>query len=252
MSRLPVNGYQLAYDHVSGRSPCVVFCAGFNSNRFGNKAIELECFCRSLGLEYIRFDYRAHGDSDGEFADSSVSQWREDTLAIIDHVATSQSIVLVGSSMGGWLALLAALARPQRVKGLLLIACAADMTRYYPARLEGLELDVDDQGRKYYNLTNDYDDQQPYRIYQQLIDDAEQWWLLDDPIRLPMPMRLLHGMQDDVVQWQRSQQVLQASTSKDVSLTLIKNGDHRLSREADLALIRSALQNLIASIYVDD
>lgn len=236
----------IAYDHLKGLGPCVVFCSGFNSNRRGNKARALEEFCRIRGLEYVRFDYAGHGDSGGDFADSNISTWLNDTLAIIDRVATSQKVLLVGSSMGGWLALNAALQRPDRIAGLVLLACAADMTRYYPPRLAGLKAYKDELGRVYYNVPNDYDDQQSYHIYQALIDDGEHYLLLGKPIDIQSPVYLIHGVDDDVVEWQRSQQVMHHLRSDRVTLTLVKKGDHRLSTPADLSLIERTIDRLVS------
>ncbi len=252
MIHLPHQEYDLAYDHIHGDGVCVVFCAGFNSNRFGNKALALQACCQRLDAEYVRFDYSGHGDSGGDFADSSITQWLNDTLAIIDKVAVQEKVVLVGSSMGGWLALLAALARPQRVSGLLLIACAADMTRYYPERLAGRSVETDSKGRDYFQVPNDYDDQQPYRIYQHLLDDGEQWFLLHEEIAVNVPVRLLHGQQDDVVEWQRSQRLMEQLQSPDVNFTLVKSGDHRLSETTDLATLEAILEGLVALVRVND
>ena len=236
--------HRIAYNHIAGRSPCVVFCAGFNSNMQGNKALALEQFCRSRGQAFIRFDYLGHGASSGDFADGSISTWLADTLAVIDRIA-EEEVVLVGSSMGGWLALNAALRRPQNIKALLLLACAADITNYYDERLTGLEPQSDERGRSYYSVPNNYDDQQPYRIYQHLIDDGRQHFLLHQEIALDIPVRLIHGVQDDVVPWQRSEQIMHKLKSKDVSLHLLKNGDHRISETRDIDLIKQTLETLL-------
>lgn len=204
----------------------------------------MEAYCQRRGQAFIRFDYSGHGDSGGDFGAGNISQWMADTLAILDHVNHPQQI-LVGSSMGAWIALLAALRRPRQVCGLLLIACAADMTKYYPARLAGLAVQKDALQRPFYSVPNEFDNQQDYLIYQQLIDDGSQHFLLDQNIVLDIPVRLLHGMQDDVVPWQRSQQVLEKLTTTDASLHLLKAGDHRLSGSEDIKLIEYLLANLL-------
>ncbi len=209
----------------------------------GTKAMALQKHCLDHGQAYIRFDYFAHGQSAGDFAEGSISQWLADTLAVIDHVA--DDVVLVGSSMGGWLAMLAALQRPDRVKGLLLIACAADMTQYYPERVHRLKKEIDSQHRVFYSVPNAYDDQEPYRIYQHLIDDGEQHFLLNGPIPLDIPVHLIHGQKDDVVPWQRSETVLELLISKNATLHLVKHGDHRLSHASDLNLIKAILELLL-------
>ncbi len=241
------NGLRIAYDHCAGDKVCVIFCGGFNSNRHGDKAVALEQFCQVHGVEYVRFDYSGHGDSGGDFADGSISAWLSDTLSIIDRVACNKKVVLVGSSMGAWIALLAALKRPDIARGLLLIACAADMTRYYTERLKNANLEADDrdEARRYYSVANQYDDQQPYRIYQHLLNDGQQHCLLEQSIPLTIPVCLIHGCLDDVVPWQRSQQVLECLQGDDVTLINVKSGDHRLSRPQDLMLIKQQLTNLI-------
>ena len=240
VKRLVRDGNEVAYQYVKGRAPCVIFCAGFRSTMQGTKALALEQFCMDKGQAYIRFDYFAHGDSNGDFSEGSITTWLADTVAIIDQVAKSD-VVLVGSSMGAWLALLAALKRTEQVKGLLLLACAADMTKYYPERIDDLHKEVDSQGRVFYALPNEYDNQEPYKIYQRLIDDGEQYFLLGSPINLDIPIHLIHGQDDDVVPWQRSQQVLDRLVSKNASLHLIKNGDHRLSNPESMRLLTSLL-----------
>ncbi len=244
--------YPLAYDHVlpdvtgiDGDSPCVVFCPGFNSTKQGAKALAIETLCRQNNIEFIRFDYGGHGESGGDFAQGSISAWLNDTLDVIERLPKSRQVMLVGSSMGGWIALLAAIAKPNIVGGLLLIACAADMTRYYPSRLKGLPTLSDERGRNYFSVPNEYGDQLPYRVYQHLIDDGGAHYLLDQPIDLTIPVRLIHGVDDDVVEWQRSERVLAQLTSKDATLQLIKNGDHRLSNPRHIAHIQTALSDLI-------
>jgi len=242
-----LNGYQIAYEYIDGNGPCVIFCPGFNSTMQGNKARELRAFCIEQGRPYVRFDYRGHGESGGDFADCCISTWLDDILTVIDNIA-AQEIVLVGSSMGGWIALLAALKRVDRVKGLLLIACATDMTKYYPKRLQGLTANQDKLGRTFYSVKNEFDDKQPYSIYQKLIDDGHSHYLLDAPIELDIPIRLVHGMKDDVVEWQRSELLLNRLTSSKANLLTLESGDHRLSTPEDLQSIRSLLTDILLTI----
>jgi len=192
---------EIVCDRIDGDSPRIIFCPGFHSSRNGEKALALQQWCQNTGIAYTRFDYSGHGDSGGDFANGNISEWLADLLAVIDASPEDQ-IVLVGSSMGGWLAILAALRRPNLINGLLLIACAADMTKYYPERLAKLEQQTDSDGRVYYAVPNEFDDQQPYLIYQHLVDDGAQYFLLDNAINLDIPIVLLHGMQDDIVEWQ--------------------------------------------------
>jgi pimeloyl-ACP methyl ester carboxylesterase len=244
MTKLQLDDYELAYEAISGSGPCIVFCAGFNSTMQGNKARYIKAFCLQQGLPFVRFDYSGHGQSGGDFADGCISKWLADTLAVIDSLTIGQ-VIIVGSSMGAWIALLAALQRPERVTGLLLIACAADMTKTYQKRLKGLSAKKDEKSRVYYSVLNQYDDQQPYRIYQNLIDDGTAHFLLDQPINLDIDVRLIHGIQDEVVEWQRSEKVVKRLLSKRVSLLRVNSGDHRLSRPEDLDRIRNLLLELL-------
>jgi pimeloyl-ACP methyl ester carboxylesterase len=236
----------LAHDYQPGRGPIIVFCGGFNSNRHGNKAMALQAWAEKQNLGYVRFDYQGHGDSLGEFADCTITTWLHDTIAVIDALPETQPVILVGSSMGGWLALLAAQRRPARIAGLVLIACAADMTSHYPSRLTELAAQQDASGRRFYAVPNDYDDQAPYAVYQAMLDDGEQYQLLNAPIPITAPVRLIHGLDDDVIPWQRSQAVLSRLTCDQGSLVLLKNGDHRLSKPHELRCIEDQLQGLIA------
>lgn len=246
MKTLLNQDYRIAYHFSEGRFPCVIFCGGFHSNMQGTKALALERYCKAKGRAFIRFDYFAHGDSEGDFVDGRISTWLSDTLAVIDHIAKDDSI-LVGSSMGGWLALLAALQRPANVKALVLLACAVDMTQYYPQRVESLKQEIDEQGRTFYSVSNAYDDKEPYKIYDHFINDGKQHFLLDDQsktIELDMPIHLIHGKLDDVIPWQRSQQVYDLLSPKNKSihhLHLVEHGSHRLSRQEDIELLTSIL-----------
>lgn len=236
----------IAYHRQAGGAYTVIFCPGFNSSMHGNKALALGDYCAKLGLEYIRFDYRGTGDSAGDFADGSITAWLHDTVSIIDQLA-SHKVILVGSSMGGWLSLLAALKRPTMVKGVLLIACAADMTTYYSQKTARLPAQEDSFGRRYYWGSHTVDNEQPYRIYQSLLDDGTQYTLLNEPIELSMPIGVLHGKKDDVVPWQRSQEVIDQLCSTDINAQWVSDGDHRLSRPQDLELMTTALDDLLSS-----
>ena len=246
---LMLEPHSIAYEHVLGDGPCVIFCPGFKSSMQGNKARALKAFCQTHKQAFIRFDYRGHGDSGGHFNDSNISTWLADTLSVIDYALIHHSsVILVGSSMGGWLSLLATLRQPTKVSALLLIACAADMTAYYPSRVKGLESKVDEYGQEYYLVENTYDDEQDYSIYRHLIDDGVQHHLLSESIGIRCPVRLVHGDEDEVVDIQRSFAVLSKLESNNASLLTIKAGDHRLSTDADLSMILSCLSELISII----
>lgn len=255
-NKLSINQQSLAYNRQAGNSFTVIFCPGFNSSMQGAKALAFEAHCKQLNLESIRFDYRGTGQSSGDFAEASISAWLQDTLSIIDELAT-HSVILIGSSMGAWLALRAALERPNKVQGLLLIACAADMTSYYSSKLadlskkrdrQGRAIKRDRQGRAYYELGNDFDGGQPYRLYQRLLDDGQQHCLLNHEIKLDIPVSLIHGKQDDVVPWQRSQEIIKQLQSPRINYRWINDGDHRLSRPQDLRHLTLMLDALLATI----
>lgn len=235
----------LVYKMIDGNSPCVIFCPGFNSSMEGNKALALELHCRQQGQQFIRFDYSGHGVSGGDFAECTVSTWLADVLAIIDELAKNE-VVLVGSSMGAWIALLAALQRPSKVSALLLIACAADMTKFYPAKLSHIHAKIDDSARVYYPIENDFDDKQPYQIFQKMLEDGKQHFLLESDIDLSIPVALVHGKNDDVVPWQRSQDVASNLASACLKIHWIDDGDHRLSRDSDIAVIVDLLKELLS------
>jgi pimeloyl-ACP methyl ester carboxylesterase len=223
--------------------PGIVFLGGFRSAMTGTKALFLEDYCRSRGHAYVRFDYFGHGASSGEFAAGTIGRWREDAIAVIDSLTTGPQI-LVGSSMGGWIMLLAALARPERTAALVGIAGAPDFTeellwpRLTPAQRE----DITERGAVV--LPSEHDPA-GYLYTSALIEDGRRHLLLRAPIALDMPVRLVHGMRDESVPWRLSLHVAERLAGRDVVVSLIKDGDHRLSRPADLARLAQTLDALI-------
>ena len=242
------DGEAIAYQHLPGGSPGALFCSGFHSDMQGNKALALEAFCRSKGLQFTRFDYFGHGQSSGAMEDGTIGRWLNDTLTILDQVTTGPQII-VGSSMGGWMMILAAMARPERVAALLGIAVAPDMTEDMRARplTESQRQSLAVNG--WYDLPNEYDDRQPYRITTAMLDEAKQHLVLEgaanQKIPVGVPVRLLHGMCDADVPWQRSLEVLERLEGADVELQLIKSGDHRLSTASDLQRLIRTMEALL-------
>jgi pimeloyl-ACP methyl ester carboxylesterase len=241
------DGRTIAYHRLAGKSPTVVFLTGFKSDMTGGKALALEEFCRERGQAFLRFDYTGHGQSSGVFEEGTIGQWADDAVTALDEL-TEGDLVLVGSSMGGWIMLLAALARKPRIRGLIGIAAAPDFTR-------DLLWDVftDDQKQAmerdgYVELPNCYDDQEPYRICKPLIDDGWDQLLLDKPIGLDIPVRLIHGLKDDDVPWKTSLRIQEQLTSNDVEVTLVKDGGHRLSEDHDLDRLTRTLDALLAKL----
>ena len=180
---------------------------------------------------YIRFDYFGHGVSSGEFRDGTISRWAADVVRVIDELAKGD-VILVGSSMGGWASLLAALQRPDRVKGLLLIAPAPDFTQKltWAEWSEEQKATLEKDGIVY--VPSEYDE--PYEYSRALMEDGKANQILDAPIKFEGPVRILQGAADPVVPWDYSRQILDVITSADVDYTLVKNGDHSLSTPHDL------------------
>jgi pimeloyl-ACP methyl ester carboxylesterase len=208
----------------------------------GTKALYLEEYCRRRGRAYLRFDYFGHGASSGDFALGTIGRWRDDAVAVIDSLTEGKQI-LVGSSMSGWIMLLAALARPTRIAALVGIAGAPDFTeellwtRLTPAQRR----EIEEQGRVV--LQSEYD-RDGYLYTRALIEDGRKHLLLGKPIPLELPVRLLHGMRDESVPWRLSLRLAERLGSRDVAVTLVKDGDHRLSTPADLALLAQTLDAL--------
>jgi pimeloyl-ACP methyl ester carboxylesterase len=236
------DGNVVAYHALPGNGPCVVFCGGFMSDMTGTKATALEALCARRGQAFVRFDYLGHGQSSGQFEDGTIGRWADDAIAVLNDVATGP-LIIVGSSMGGWIMLLAALAAKDRVKGLIGIAAAPDFT----GRM--VREEFSDQQRAILardgrvSISSDYDER-PYIITQDLIDDGNKLCLLDAEIDLACPVRLLHGMRDEAVPWQTSMRIMERLTSTDVVVTLVKDGDHRLSEPADIDRLCAAVSEL--------
>jgi pimeloyl-ACP methyl ester carboxylesterase len=242
------DGERLAYRRTPGRPPTVIFFTGFRSDMTGMKALHLEEHCRQRGRAFVRFDYRGHGASSGCFEAGSVGDWTNDALAVIDRVADGP-VVLVGSSLGGWVALLTALARPERVMGLVGIAPAPDFTedlirpRLSPEQAAAL----DRQG--FFLAPSAYGD--PIPITRRLLDDGARHLVLRRPIPIRCPVHLLHGQEDPDVPWQTSLRLAAALESPAVTVELVKDGDHRLSRDQDLRRVAAALDRVLEQAGAD-
>lgn len=236
----------IAYHRLEGKSPTVVFLGGFRSDMTGQKALALEGFCRQRGLSFLRFDYTGHGQSGGDFLDGTIETWRRDSLDTIDRL-TQGRLVLVGSSMGGWMMLLAALARPERVAGLVGIAAAPDFTEelMWPNMAEPVRRALQEKGVIYRPTAYSND---PYPITLGLIETGRKHCLLDKPIPLSCPARLIHGMKDPDVPWQTAARLAERLAATDVVVTLIKEGGHRLSEPAEIARIEAAVAELVAKV----
>ncbi|XP_007182000.2 palmitoyl-protein thioesterase ABHD10, mitochondrial isoform X2 [Balaenoptera acutorostrata] len=233
----------LAYKRLKGKSPGIIFIPGYISNMNGTKALAIEEFCKSLGHAYIRFDYSGVGNSDGNLEECTVGKWRKDVLSIIDDLAEGPQI-LVGSSLGGWLMLHAAIARPQKVVALIGIATAVDglVTQFNQLPVEAKK-EIEMKG--VWSMPSKYSEEGVYRIQYSVIKEAEHHCLLHSPIPVNCPIRLLHGMKDDIVPWHTSMQVAARVVSTDVDVILRKNSDHRMKEKADIQLLVYTIDDLI-------
>jgi len=235
------DGVELAWRRIAGRGPGVVFLGGFNSDMTGTKAEDLAAFCTARGRAFLRFDYSGHGASGGRFVDGTIGRWAEDAACVLDRLTEGPQI-LVGSSMGGWIALLLALRRPERVKALVGIAAAPDFTARISEELPS-EGRAAIQRDGVWHRPSAYGD--PYPITRALLEEGHNHLLLQGPVPLSIPIRLLHGQQDPDVPWELSLRIAKAITGPDVQVVLVKDGDHRLSRPQDLALLRRTLAALL-------
>ena len=234
------DGETLAYRRVNGSGPTVVWIGGFRSDMEGTKALALDAAARDRGWSFIRYDHFAHGQSSGDWRRATIGRWREDAIALIDSL--SGPVIPVGSSMGGWVSLLAALARPQRIKGLVLINPAQDFTErlMWPgladherqAILREGETLIVEEGLGEYVLTR------------RMFEEARDWLLLDGVIDIAAPVHILQGRADDVVPWRHQVELIERLTGGDVRLDLIDGGDHRLSSSADLARLVAAVEGM--------
>ena len=237
------DGLKIAAHSLDGDPPTVMFMPGFFSNMEGTKATFLEEQCRERGRAYIRFDYRGHGKSNGKFEEGTFTDWLNDALLVLDELADAP-VVAVGSSMGGWIALLAALKRPDKIRGLVGIASSPDFTEDIWHRR------MSDQQRKLMNeqgyiaQPSDYREE-PVIITKQLLESGKKHLLLHKQLLdLDIPVTLIHGLKDQDVPWQKSKELHRLIGEDKCELILVPNGAHRLSRDEDLRLIWEAVSKL--------
>lgn len=238
------DGQTLAFRRVRGDGPTVLWIGGFRSDMEGTKALALDAAARERGWSYVRYDHFAHGRSSGDWRQATIGRWREDALALIDHLGGP--VMPVGSSMGGWVALLAAQARPQAVAGVVLVNPAQDFTDrlMWPsladherqAILRDGEALIADPGLGDYVLTARF------------FEEARDWALLDRPLTLAAPLHILQGAGDDVVPWRHQVALLEQLQGGDVTLERIAGGDHRLSAPAELDRLVAAVDGMRARV----
>lgn len=232
------NGHRLACRHSPGTGPTILFLPGYASDMSGSKALAIEAWAQASGRACLCFDYAGCGESEGAFADQTLAGWRDDVLLLIDRVIAGP-VILVGSSMGGWIMLLVALARANRVAALVGIAAAPDFTDWGLSDAEKRTLH--DTGRL--EQPSDYSPE-PTLTTRAFWESGQANRLLHGEIDLAMPVRLIHGQRDPDVPWDHSVTLAGLIRSDDVQTVLVKDGDHRLSRPQDIALILRVLESL--------
>lgn len=239
------DGETIAYHQHPGEGVGLIWCGGLKSDMEGGKATSFDAWAKSSGRPFVRFDYFGHGTSSGAFTAGCISRWAEDTLRVIDEL-TSGPQILIGSSMGGWCALKAALARPERIVGLLLIAPAPDFTQklMWPGFSADIQTLINETG--IYYESSEYGE--PMEITKLLIEDGAKNLLMDAPIPFFGPVHILQGMKDEPVPWQHARKLVDLIESDDVEFTLVKNGDHRLSEPGDIARMLESAERLCQKI----
>ncbi len=241
ISYLDHEGERIAFRSSAGRGPGIFFMPGFGSDMSGSKAEFLSTLAQQQGIAFIRLDYTGHGLSSGTMRDGTLTRWLSDALAVFDAATTGPQIV-VGSSMGGWLALHIALARPQRIRALVGIAAAPDFTHdLIWDRLEGVQK-RQMQTTGFIEVPSDYG--APQIITLGLIESGRALSLLQGTVDIDCSVRLIHGMRDRDVPWQTSLRLAEALKSEDVRVHLVKDGAHRLSRDEDMTLLRDIVLDL--------
>ena len=234
------DGTRLAYRFREGSGPAIVFLSGYASDMEGTKATALDRWAAEAGRPMLRLDYTGCGASEGAFETGTLARWRDDVIAFID--AAQGPVVLVGSSMGGWLMLLVALARPDRVAALVGIAAAPDFTDWGYSQEE--KLYILQHGR----LERPSDHGDPMVTTRAFWQSAEALRLLQAPIAIDCPVRLIHGQADIDVPWGYAVKLMDRLRSADVQLIAVKDGGHRLSRPQDLALLTATLDRLLEAL----
>ena len=242
---LTKNKKNIAYLANAGGAFTLVFLGGFMSDMMGSKATHLEDWAKKNHYGFLRFDYSGHGQSSGVFESCNISDWVEDTYEIITE-KTNGPIILIGSSMGGWISLLLALKRKKRVSGLVLIAPAVDMTEIlmWNNFSDNEKNMISKKG--YVEIFSD--EYPPYKITKNLIDDGRKYLLMNQQISLDCPVNIIHGIKDEAVPWDLSIELSKKISSNSITQSFIKDGDHGLSRPTDLEYIFFSIEQIIKKI----
>ena len=238
------NGREISYKHLKNKSKIsVLFCPGFNSDMNGNKASHIFDWCKNNNIECALFDYSGHGNSSGDFKNLGIEEWIEDTNTILDIVLNNPAII-IGSSMGGWIAINIAILNPSKVSAIIGIASAPDFTEKLWASILTKKQKLDIKKYGYTRVKSKYDSN-GYIISKKLINSGKKYLITKNKeINVSCPIRLIHGDSDEEVTLGNSLCIFKRIKSKNIELTIIKNGDHRLSKPENLKTILSTLQNL--------
>jgi pimeloyl-ACP methyl ester carboxylesterase len=262
MTDTPAGGPELAFIQVGsgdstrriavrareGAAPGLFWLGGFNSDMKGTKALALDAWATEHGRACVRFDYSGHGESGGKFADGTIGRWLEETVAVFERFCRGPQVV-IGSSMGGWMALLLAREIAKRASGaslagLVLIAPAPDFTEELMWKGFSPETRREIEEKGVWLRPSQYGDGTPYPITRALIEEGRNHLLLDSAIEVGCPVRILQGAQDPDVPWQHAFKLAQRLPAEDVVLTMIQDGDHRLSRPQDIARVMAAIAEI--------
>lgn len=241
-TRLP--GIDLAYEFLEGKGPVVMFCPGYASDMEGTKALALKAWCQARGRAMLRFDYAGHGKSGGVFTENGIGDWAADAAFILERMAPGRELLLVGSSMGGWISLLLGPKLGARLKGMVLLAPAPDFTATMLSQELPPELKEEVRNKGVIYRPSQYGgDPLPFSLA--LVERSAAFLVMTGEIAVTCPVRILHGMKDADVPWTQSLKLVEHLASEDVMLTYIKTGDHRLSTPEDLALLSGTVGALL-------
>ena len=234
---------KIAFKYIKGKSPGIIFIHGLNSDMTGKKAISIEKYAKKNNLSFLRFDCRGNGKSSGKFEDFTITDWKKDLLDVIDNIAQGPQI-LIGSSMGGWLMILAARARKKRICGLIGLAAATDFgLNMYSQLSKKSKKELNSQGK-----TKVFSNNFSYTLTKKFFKEAKKNNVLNRPFKFNKPFVLIHGLKDDVVNYKMPQKIMNNSRGKNIQIQYLKLSNHRLSELSDLVTINNNItlvRNLI-------
>ena len=237
------NKQKIAYKMIKGKSPGIIFIHGLNSDMNGLKAVTIEKYAKKNKLSFIRFDCRGHGKSDGKFEDFTISDWKDDLIYIIDQLTNTPQI-LIGSSMGGWLMILAAKARPGKVVGLIGLAAALDFGQNLYNNLSN----KNKKEIKKKEITKYSSFGSSYFLTLKFFIEAKKNNVLNKFFKYKKPLILIHGLKDEVVKPNMAQKIMDKTTGGNIQIIYLKSSDHRLSKTEDLKIIKNSIDSIRSQI----